>query len=155
MRYGDVSRIPTKAFFYGLEKGEEIVVTIALGKNIIIEYLNTNEVDDRGNRLVIFRINGDIRSVSVKDLSATQVTASAIKAVRPNEIGSPLQGSLAKVLVREGDTVKAGDGLFIIEAMKMESTITAPMAGVIKKVYLQDKTLVSQDDMVLEIEVGE
>ncbi len=152
LEYGDVSKIPTKAFFYGLDKGEEIVVAIVLGKNIIIEYLNTNEVDKRGFRLVIFRMNGDIRSVLVKDVSAGEVAAAAIKAVHANEVGSPLQGSLASVLVSEGDVVQSGDALFIIEAMKMESTITAPMAGVIKKIYLQDKTLVAQDDMVLEID---
>ena len=151
MDYGDVSKIPTKTFFYGLERGEEIVVSIVLGKNIIVEYLNTNDADSMGNRLVIFRINGDIRSVVIKDEKATQTKVLAIKAVRDNEIGSPLQGSLAKILVKEGDKVTAGDALFIIEAMKMESTITAPMTGLIKKIYLTDKTLVFQDDMVLEI----
>jgi pyruvate carboxylase len=154
MDYGDVSKIPTKTFFYGLDKGEEIIVSIVLGKNIIIEYLNTNAPDKKGMRLVIFRINGDIRTVLIKDHDLTTQEKVAIKASRPNEIGSPLQGSLAKVLVKEGDLVEINDPLFIIEAMKMESTITAPMKGVVKKIYLEDKTLVAQDDMVLEIEVG-
>jgi len=35
--------------------------------------------------------------------------------------------------------------------MKMENTVTAPMAGIIKKIYLSEKTLVAQDDLVLEI----
>lgn len=152
MDYGDVSKIPTKNFFYGVEKGEEIIVSIVLGKNIIIEYLNTNAPDKKGNRLVIFRINGDIRTVLINDEAFTATEKVALKAILPNEIGSPLQGSLAKVLVNEGDKVKINDPLFIIEAMKMESTITAPMNGLIKKIYLQDKTLVAQDDMVLKIE---
>jgi pyruvate carboxylase len=123
LTYGDMSKIPTKAFFFGIGKKEEITVTIDVGKNIIIEYMNANEPD-----------------------------AKAIKAARPNEIGSPLQGSLSKILVKEGDEIKKNDQLFTIEAMKMESTITAPMAGKIKKIYLSEKSLVEQDDMVLEIE---
>jgi len=43
--------------------------------------------------------------------------------------------------------------LFIIEAMKMESTITAPIAGVVQKIYIRERTLVEQDDLVLELGV--
>jgi len=152
LTYGDVSKIPTKAFFFGVEKREEITVSISVGKNIIIEFMNINEPDEHGNRLVLFRINGDVRGVTVKDNTIVSQVAQALKAKRPNEIGSPLQGSLSKILVKEGDEVKKNDHLFTIEAMKMESTITAPMDGTIKKIYLSEKSLVAQDDMVLEIE---
>jgi len=151
LKFGDVSKIPTKAFFFGIEKNEEITVTIAKGKDIFIEYLSTSNVNDAGKRLVTFRINGDVRSVLVKDNSQSGQVKTAIKATKPNEIGSPLQGSLSKILVKENQKVKIGDPLFIIEAMKMESTITAPMKGTVAKIYLTDKTLVAQDDMVLEI----
>ena len=154
LSYGDVSKIPTKAFFFGVERGEEITVSIAVGKNIYIEYLSTSEPNEEGNRYVTFRINGDARSVSVKDNALVSQIKVALKATRPNEVGSPLQGSLSKVLVKEGDKVKINDPLFIIEAMKMESTITAPVDGTVKKIYLKNKTLVSQDDMVLEIDEG-
>ena len=154
LTYGDMSRIPTKAFFYGIGKKEEITVSIALGKNIIIQYMNMNESDEKGDRLVLFRINGDVRGVTVRDNNIISNVTKAIKATRPNEIGSPLQGSLSKILVKEGDVINKNDHLFTIEAMKMESTITAPMSGKVKKVYLSEKSLVEQDDMVLEIEEG-
>jgi len=153
LSYGDVSKIPTKAFFYGLKRGEEITVTIALGKNVFIEYLNTGKADENGDRMVMFRINGDIRSVKVNDKTLTATVSKAIKVQLPNEIGSPLQGSLSKILVKEGDVVKEGHPLFIIEAMKMENTVTAPMSGTIKKIYLSEKTLVAQDDLVVEIKI--
>jgi pyruvate carboxylase len=151
LNYGDVSKIPTKAFFFGLEKGEEIEVTIAPGKTIYIEYLYTGEANSEGNRMVTFRINGDVRSVEVHDKSVSETLTKALKAVKPNEVGSPLQGSLSKILVVEGQAVKTGDPLFVIEAMKMESTITAPVSGIVKKIYLSERTLVSQDDLVVEI----
>jgi len=120
LSYGDVSKIPTKAFFFGVDRGEEITVSIAVGKNIYIEYLSTSEANEEGNRYVTFRINGDVRSVPVKDNALVSKIKVALKATRPNEVGSPLQGSLSKVLVKEGDKVKINDPLFIIEAMKME-----------------------------------
>ena len=55
------------------------------------------------------------------------------------------------VLVRDGDEVKVNTPLFIIEAMKMESTITSPVAGTVRKVHLKEKNLVEQDDLVIEL----
>jgi pyruvate carboxylase len=100
---------------------------------------------------VIFRLNGAIRSVVVNDKSYKSEVVLNRKASRAEEIGSPLQGSLSKILVKEGDKVNPNDPLFIIEAMKMESTITAPHAGEIAKIYLKEKTMVEQDDLVLEV----
>ncbi len=150
--YGDVSKIPTKAFFFGMEKSEEITVSIVLGKDIIVQFLNVNEPDENGNRLVIFRINGDIRSVHIKDHSLQQEKASNQKAEKDNEIGSPLQGIISEILVSEGDTVAVGDPLFVIEAMKMESTITAPVGGKVAKVHLDNRAMVDQDDLVIELD---
>lgn len=151
LSYGDISKIPTKTFFFGMEKTEEIMVSIAHGKNIIIEYLNTNEADKNGERLVIFRINGDMRSVKVKDLKLLDQVVRNKKATAENEIGSPLQGSLSQILVKEGDSVTNDQPLFIIEAMKMESTITSTKSGKIKRIHLTEGSLVGQDDLVIEL----
>lgn len=151
--YGDVSKIPTRPFLYGLEKGDEIAVDIVLGKTIIVQYMNTNEPDENGARLVFFRINGDIRAVTIQDENLASEARVVIKADGENEIGSPLLGSLSKILVKEGDKVDVGAELFIIEAMKMESTITSPIKGVVKKIYLSEKTMVEQGELVVEIEV--
>jgi pyruvate carboxylase len=67
------------------------------------------------------------------------------------EIGAPLQGTLVKVTANDGDEIQKGQPLFVIEAMKMESTINAPYSGKIEKVYLQQNSRVEQDDCVLEI----
>ncbi|MCL4106485.1 UNVERIFIED_CONTAM: hypothetical protein GTU68_030443 [Idotea baltica] len=150
--FGNTEMLPTPCFFYGLKPNDEINVSIAKGKNILIEYLNTNQASADGTRLVIFRINGAIRSVMVKDEQVKSEVAIHKKASGEGQIGSPLQGSLSKVVVKEGQEVKKNDPLFVIEAMKMESTITAPYDGVITKVHLPGKTMVAQDDMVVEME---
>lgn len=149
--FGSVRNLPTPAFFYGLEPNEEIIVSLSPGKNVLIKYLNMTEPDDLGNRLVIFQLNGQTRSVPVRDQAAKSEVVVNRKATGDHEIGAPLQGSLSKILVREGDEVKVNTPLFIIEAMKMESTITSPVAGIVKKIHLKQKNLVQQDDLVIEL----
>ena len=150
--FGDVKNIPTLAFFYGLKPNEEIMVEIDNGKKVIVQYLNMTEPNNAGQRVVFFKLNGQSRSVVVKDENVKVTKAVHVKATKDNEVGSPLQGNLSKILVKEGDEVKANQPLFIIEAMKMESTITSPMAGMVKKVYLGERTLVEQDDLVVELD---
>ena len=150
--YGAVRDIPTPAFFFGLKANEEIFIEIAKGKKILVRFINKTIPDEHGMSTVYFMLNGQTRSIVVKDHSVKTETIVHIKASAANEVGAPLQGSLSKVLVKEGDKVAVNTPLFIIEAMKMESTITSPIAGVVKKVYLSEKTMVAQDDLVVEIE---
>jgi len=150
--YGNTSRLPTGPFYYGMKPNEEVAFSISKGKTIMVNYMNSNEPRlETGTRLVIFRLNGSIRSVVIKDNSITTNIVTNKKAVEPNQIGSPLQGSLATVVVEVGDKVKVNDPLFIIEAMKMESTITAPFDGVVEQVHLSNKTMVEQDDLVVTL----
>jgi pyruvate carboxylase len=147
--YGETSQLPTTTFFYGLKPHEEISVEIARGKTMLIEYLNTNAPDEYGNRLVIFRLNGAIRSVMVKDNNQLGVKVSNQKTSLPEHIGSPLQGSLSKILVSQGEEVIKNQALCIIEAMKMETTIVAPYDGKITGIHLKEKTMVEQNDLII------
>lgn len=150
--YGEVINLPTKAFFYGLKSNEEIIVPLGPGKNVVVKFLNMTEPDEQGVRLVFFELNGQTRSIMVRDNKEETNVIANRKAEGDLEIGSPLQGSISKILVKEGAQIEANAPLFVIEAMKMESTITAPFAGIIKKIHLAERTLVSQDDLVVELE---
>ncbi len=149
--YGAVREIPTIPFFYGLKPNEEVLIEIEKGKNILIQYLNMTMPNEHGFRTVFFRLNGSTRTLDVRDYSVKVESKAHQKARTKNEIGAPLQGSLAKILVKEGQTVEVNTPLFSIEAMKMESTITSPIAGIVAKIHLREKTLVEQDDLVLEL----
>lgn len=149
--FGQVEKLPTHAFFYGLKPNEEILVPLGQGKTITIKYLNKTEPDEQGNRLVFFALNGQTRSVQLRDKNQNVTFVANRKAMANNEVGSPLQGNLSRILVEKGQEVKSGDPLFIIEAMKMESTITAPMDGTVSGIHLKEKTLVEQDDLVIEL----
>ncbi|MEM7571630.1 MAG: pyruvate carboxylase [Bacteroidota bacterium] len=150
-KYGEVKVLPSTAFFYGLRSNEEILVGIDEGKTIAIKYLNKTEADEQGNRLVFFSLNGQTRSVQVRDNQLNVQVKQNQKASAPNQVGSPLQGNLSRLLVKLGDEVAEGDPLFVIEAMKMESTITAPLAGTVEQIHLSAKTLVEQDDLVVTL----
>ena len=148
---GAVSNLPSTAFFFGLKPNEEIIVTLGPGKNVLIKYLNMTEPDEQGKRLVFFQLNGQTRSIPIRDSHIKVEGVLHRKAVSPNEVGSPLQGSISKILVEQGDRVDTNTPLFTIEAMKMESTITSPIEGEVKAIHLKEKTLVEQDDLVIEL----
>ncbi len=150
--FGEVHYLPTQTFFYGLKQGDEILVKLQRGKTIVIRYIYRSHTDDNGFCRVTFELNGQARSVQIRDETVVPKTAANRKAAGRNEIGSPLMGRLASVLVAPGDTVSKDTPVFVIEAMKMETTITAPHDCTIKAIELQPGELVGQGDLIIELE---
>ncbi|MGB3851852.1 MAG: pyruvate carboxylase subunit B, partial [Tunicatimonas sp.] len=152
--YGDMSALPTPAFFYGMQYGEEILVNIAEGKVIMIKLLFISEPDANGFRNVSFELNGQSRRVRINDTNVQSkvVTNRKVEKTNDREIGAPLQGKLAQVMTETGQEVEEGTALFVIEAMKMETTISASRAGTVKQVLLSAGDMVEQDDLVVELE---
>ena len=68
------------------------------------------------------------------------------------ETGAPLQGKLVQINVKTGDKVSKDHPLFVLEAMKMESTVAALHAGKVKKVHITEGTMVEQGDLIVEFE---
>ena len=64
------------------------------------------------------------------------------------KVSSETAGSIWQVLVKPGDSVAADDVLMILESMKMEIPITAPVAGRVAEIYVTEKTPVAADDVV-------
>ena len=149
--HGNVIAIPTKNFFYGMEIYEEIIVEMDKGKTLLIQLLSIGEADSDGMVQVFFKVNGQTRAVQIKDKSIKVEKVVHQKKDKSNdhEIGAPLQGSLASVLVKAGQKVKKNEPLFIIEAMKMETTITANSDGEVDKVILPEGRMVFSDDLIV------
>jgi pyruvate carboxylase len=152
--YGNVALIPTKNFFYGMKLREETLITLEPGKTIIVKLLSIGIPNDEGKRIVFFKVNGENRFVEVFDTSLNIKKQENVKIDTEDskQIGAPLQGSLYKVLVKKGQVIKENDALFIIEAMKMETTVTAHKAGKIKSVILDEGSMVKQDDLIVTFE---
>ncbi|EIM76016.1 pyruvate carboxylase [Nitritalea halalkaliphila LW7] len=149
--YGNVLPLPSKAFFYGMKQNEEIVFEISPGKKIIVKYLNVTAPDAEGKRYAFFKLNGQNRQIQVQDQQVLVETVKHEKVAKEGDVGSPLQGKLTQILVNRGDQVEKNDPLFLIEAMKMESTVVAPFAGTIEEIMLRENTMVQQDDLVLRL----
>lgn len=146
---GDVWVIPTPTFFYGMKQNEEIMVEISAGKSMIVKYLNTTAPDDNGKCQVYFKLNGQNRHIQLRNEKLNIEIKTHRKVAAENEIGAPLQGKLTQILVQKGDKVKKNTPLFLIEAMKMESTVVAPFDGQIVEVLLEGNQMVHQDDLVV------
>ncbi len=149
--YGAVWKIPTPNFYYGLSSNEEATIEIDKGKVILVRLLTIGEADSHGMHKVFMRLNGQTRIIEVKNrkIKTTEVENRKADKSKPNEIASPIQGKISQVLVQAGDTVKANQPLFVIEAMKMETTITALGEGSVDTIVLPAGTMVKGDDLVL------
>ena len=149
-RYGDLSVLPTRDYLYGLRRGEEHEVEIEEGKTLILGLQAISEPDERGIRTVMTTINGQLRPVNVRDRSVASEVAAAEKAdtSKPGQIAAPFQG-VVTVVAAEGDTVAAGDTVATIEAMKMEASITAPVAGTVQRLAISGTQAVEGGDLVL------
>lgn len=151
--FGNISVVPTPVFFYGMKQGEDTTIEIAKGKTLLIRLLSIGHVDEHGKRNVFFKLNGQTRAIEIQDRSRKVDVKENRKTDPANEgqIGAPLQGMLSKLLVNRNDQVKKNQPLFVIEAMKMETVITAPADGHIAHVELKEGTLVNTHDLVLEL----
>jgi pyruvate carboxylase len=152
--YGEVWHIPTLNFFYGLKNDEEVLIEIARGKSVLARLLTCSEPDAEGKRKVFMRLNGQTRIIEVQDKQVAVTVKENQKAEKSNasHVGAPLQGKLSQVLVKEGDPVKKNQPLFVIEAMKMETTIAANTVGKVKEIILKPGSMVKTDDLVLVME---
>ncbi|WP_064076167.1 pyruvate carboxylase [Prescottella equi] len=152
-RYGDLSRLSANQFFYGLRRGEEHRVQIGKGVELLIGLEAISEPDERGYRTVMCILNGQLRPVSVRDRSIASEVPVAEKADKnnPGHVAAPFAGTVS-ISVAEGDTVEAGDTVATIEAMKMEASITAPVAGTVSRVALRGPQQVEGGDLLVVID---
>ncbi|MEO0974272.1 MAG: biotin/lipoyl-containing protein, partial [Pseudomonadota bacterium] len=155
-QYGDVSILPTHVFLYGMRPREELTLAQEPGKQVLIRYLTKSEPDDDGVRRVFFEINGQPRSVRVNDssLAYTRKVHEQADASNPMHVAAPMPGLVASVAVAEGDSVERGDTLLTLEAMKMETAVTAERAGKVKRVVAPVGTQVDVKDLLVELAEG-
>ena len=150
--YGDLSVVDTTDYLYGLRQGDEHVVEISKGVSLYIGLEAIGEADSKGMRTVMATLNGQMRPVFVRDKSITVDSKAAEKAdpTKTGQVAAPFSG-VVTLQVEEGATVTAGQPVASIEAMKMEAAITAPIAGVIKRLAIPKTQQVDAGDLLVEI----
>ncbi|OSP53693.1 pyruvate carboxylase [Pseudoruegeria sp. SK021] len=154
LTYGPVRTLPTRTFFYGMEPGEQISAEIDPGKTLEVRLQAIGETHDDGDVRVFFELNGQPRVVRVpnRHASATAKKNSKAELGNANHIGAPMPGVVASVSAVAGQSVKDGDLLLTIEAMKMETAIHAERDGVIKAVLVTPGTQIDAKDLLIELE---
>ena len=153
-QYGDVDVLPTPAFFFGLETGEEVEVEIEQGKTLYISLQGISNADKDGWRTVFFKLNGFPREIRVQDESFIVQGSKRPKADITNarHIGAPMPGKVLKISVKEGQAVTAGAVLLVTESMKMEYAVTAKASGTVKGIFAAPGDLVSEGDLLIALE---
>ncbi len=151
--YGDVSILATPYFFYGPDTTDEISVDIEEGKRLIIRFLAVGQPKPDGTRTVFFELNGQPREVEVIDRGLDSASAQAIKAdaADPTHVAASMPGMVIGVAIKQGDSVKKGDKLLALEAMKMETTINAERDGEVLQLLVKSGSQVEAGDLLLVI----
>ncbi|MAA75261.1 MAG: pyruvate carboxylase [Salinisphaeraceae bacterium] len=151
--YGEVSRLPTTSFFYGLLEKEEISVDIEPGKTLVISLQGRAEDEEEGYTKLFYELNGQPRMVRVAHEGADAAASAQPKVdpKNPDHVGAPIPGMVVRIAVKEGQRVKKGDPLLALEAMKMETGIAAPRDAVIAAIHTKPGATVAAKDLLIEI----
>ena len=138
---GRFSMMGSDVFFHGLREGETSEVMLEEGRILVIRLVEIHEPDKEGYRDVDFEVDGNRRSVRIKDDAAAAVVSGASQRIADEnndmEVGANIPGNIGKVLVRVGEVVEEGQPIAVIEAMKMETNIIAKAAGEIEEIFVK------------------
>lgn len=145
---GDVSVLPTPTFFYGMRPGDEVALEIEPGKTLLVSMQTILEAE--GVAKVQFEMNGQSRMASV---AKAGVSGAAQREVadpgNPQHVGAPMPGAIVTVPVAVGQHVRVGATLLSLEAMKMETHMTAERDGVIERVLVKPGDRVQAKDLLV------
>ncbi len=153
---GSLRLMGSDIFFHGLEEGETCEVKIAEGQKLGIKLVEVKTNDD-GTKDLVFEVNGNRRVITVKDKNAINLKSASIEKVMADtgnqyEIGANIPGNVYKILVKQGDKVEAGQPVAVLEAMKMETNVLAPLSGTVAKIYVKEGQRVVSGELIAELE---
>lgn len=151
--YGPVHALPTHVFFYGMQPGEAISVDLEPGKTLEITMVGLSQKLDNGISRVFFELNGQPRTIKValpgeKDQSISRPTATPGDQC---QVGAPMPSRVVSLNVKPGDDVSPGDVLITLEAMKMETSLSAEVSGIVDELFASPGDEVDAKDLLLTL----
>ena len=152
--YGYITRMGSHVFFNGMALGETNKINIEDGKTLVIKYLGLGDHNDDGTINVQFELNGMRREVAVRDPNASEKTRQVVQADEsdPRQVGASIPGMVSRVNVKPGDRVEPNQVLAVIEAMKMETSVVARMAGTVDQVTVKTGQAVQAGELLVTIQ---
>lgn len=155
--FGDLSRMGSDVFFHGLFEGETCEVEVSEGNTLIVQLMEIGKLDKQGNRTVICEINGNRREIKIKDklnsekYDKYETEVAMADPSNQMEIGASIPGTVLKILIKEGEKVKEGQSLAVIEAMKMETNIVASIEGVVDDIAVKEGSQVKTGQLIIKL----
>jgi len=118
-------------------------------------YTAVIEHTDRKTKEVAIRVNGQLYKIAIKEpidllLSNMGLDLKAMQKAEP--VRAPMPGMVLKILVTPGQQINKGDGLVILEAMKMENILKATGPATVKAIKVNERTAVEKGTVLIELE---
>jgi len=161
--YDDVGHLPTHVFLKPLQPLDTVEFEDGPGRMEYVELRSISELDPKTcSRRVVFAVNGEAWQFRVTDEEAMTIASgggvSGAQKMRRkassslDDVGAPMPGVVVDVKVEEGVIVKKGETLFVLSAMKMESTIVAPRDGTVTAVLCAIGDNLEAEDLLATLE---
>ena len=124
-------------------------IPIEQGKNLHVKVLAIGDLKHNGEREVFFELNGQLRSLFVKDKSAEKDLKAHPKADSnlKGSLDAPMSGNVIEIKVKLGDVVAKGDPLVVLSAMKMETVVKSPCDGIVRQIPIVNGQKLEGDDL--------
>jgi len=144
---GTLNGTPVRGDFVRINPSQYHVLFRDKSYNVEIHQLNS------ADKTITLRINSVKYQLALKDkydelLHTLGLDKMASKAA--GDIKAPMPGMVLNILVKEGDTVKKGDALLVLEAMKMENILKSPTDGTVKKVSAVKGAAVEKNQLLIQ-----
>ena len=145
--------------------GRQVVVELP-GRHVTVDVVELSEatysllIDGRSYDVTVgvaekeyqVSVNGSQFDVCLRDpRKFRKQTASGSDSAGPMPVAAPMPGKIVKLLVREGETVSQGQGVIVIEAMKMQNELKAPRAGTVEEIRVTENQAVNAGESLLVV----
>jgi biotin carboxyl carrier protein len=141
---------------FRIDAGAEAAAEVELAEPCVYSVLMDGRsyearVEERPEGLVVV-IDGNRFQIVVRDPRRWSPLAARERGAGPQGVTSPMPGKVVRVLVAPGDAVTAGQGLVVVEAMKMQNEMKAPRAGTVLSVAVREGATVAAGEVLAIIE---
>jgi biotin carboxyl carrier protein len=109
--------------------------------------------ENKEEKTLLLKVNGSVYSVAIKDKYdelLKNLGLDNLLAKKVNEVKAPMPGMVLNIMVNAGDSIKKGDPILILEAMKMENILKSPADGVVKKINAIKGNAVEKNQVLIQ-----